>query len=522
MTSHDRAIELGAAAFDFRLTLDERNDLDRHLATCAECRGEIEGMADDARRFEARRTPRLSPSSAAAIRRSIERPAAGINPAMVLVAAVLLLIATWAAATVGAQLLRQLDERLSFDPVPSTDVSYPSGSPGTSVPATPWTLDSLGETRGIPFDAVAVAGSELGWIAVGNACAGSWDRGFDCAAAVASSIDGRNWSESGEIGYATRYLPPTSGPEAGIVDVAGGPDGFVAIGYAHTGGVEPVLAFPEGAAWWSADGSTWAQASPGEGARPAAVFRAAERWLIGGVVYHGTDLVTDRPIGAIWTSVDGRTWTRVEDEVVFDVGGYVDTMEDPAAGGVAGFASNGHVIVAGGQVCADEGLPCTAASWVSADGTSWSRGDELPEGDAMNELVAVGGVFVAGARVCPAQGECTTTILRSTDGRVWRAVAGPLTSGVEIVASEGTAVLVTGEYRTIDVRASADGLRWSELGTVAAPERVNWGTPLLVTRPGGRVDLLIRMDPVDDAASETDGWTALWQIAPASSQRPPQ
>jgi hypothetical protein len=83
-----------------------------------------------------------------------------------------------------------------------------------------------------------------------------------------------------------------------------------------------------------------------------------------------------------------------------------------------------------------------------------------------------------------------------------------------LIATDDTIVLVSGEYRSLDVRASADGVAWAHLGSVAAPERVNWGAPHLIARPDGGIDLLIRFDPVDPQESEADVWTALWEIAP--------
>jgi hypothetical protein len=512
MTTHDRVIELGAAAFDFRLTPRERDDLERHLATCSRCRGELEGMADDVRRLEARRGHRLSPSRAEAIRRSIERPASGFNPAMLLVAAALLLLATWAAATVGAQLLRQLDERLAVDLVPNP-TTIPS--PENAEPASAWQLTARGKVaEPIPFDPVAVVRTPTGWTAIGNrSCTGNQDLGFDCVIPIAASTTGEAWVPAGSIALGGPWLPPMSGPEIGALDAAAGPDGLVVVGFDVQGdaighdGVQ--RATTNGTAWWSSDGVTWEAQRLGDGARPATVIWSPSGWLIGGVRYGDT-----KPVGAIWTSVDGHSWTVVGDAAVNDIGGYVDTLEDPAAGGIHTFVVDGDLTVAGGQVCTENGLPCASAAWVSEDGLSWTRADALPTGDYVTDLVAVDDAFVAAVRVCTDGAECTTAILRSTDGRAWQTVAGPSGLNEAMAVSDGTLVLAAGEYRSLDVLVTADGLEWHPLGTVAAPDQANWSPPILVARSGDKVDLLVRIDPVDDAESEADVWTGLWEIAP--------
>jgi hypothetical protein len=314
----------------------------------------------------------------------------------------------------------------------------------------------------------------------------------------------------------------TSGPEPGIVDLAAGPGGYVAVGFSRDGGAAPVMGIGDGAAWWSSDGRAWERTLLEAGARPATVFRAADRWLIGGVVYRGADLHNDRPIGAIWTSTDGRTWTRIEDDAVFDIGGYVDTTEDPGAGGIAAFAWDGEAILAGGQVCAEGGLPCASAAWVSTDGSRWERVQGLPEGNAIVDVESVNGTFVAVARRCPASGACSTIVLRSDDGLAWEGIPGELPEAAEVVAADGVAILVSARpgsgdaEEALDVRASAGGSAWTLLGSVGRPDRTNWDWPVLVPHADGTVDLFVRFDPVTDPEVPDDEYTLGYRVAPGS------
>ena len=510
MNAHDRALELSVARVDFSLTESEREALRRHLDACAQCRGDAEGVAEDARRLASRPVHRLAPERSAAMRLSLERPRRGMSPAMVFAAAALLLVAGIATAAVGAEIVRRLEEpRLAVLPAPS---GMPSPDATEVVPVT-WALNPVGVTPGIPFQATAVASSELGWIAIGGrSCDKTAVRDeiwmYACASAVARSSDGRTWAASGTLPYATNYVGPTSGPEAGIVDVAAGPEGFVAVGFTRDGGAKPVVAIPDGAAWWSADGTTWERTMLDAGARPSVVFRAPDRWLIGGVIYRDSG-----PIGAIWTSSDGRNWTLLEDAATFDVGGYVDTMEDPGSGQIGSIAWNGATLVAGGQVCADAGLPCVAAAWTSADGATWERVSPLPAAGGMGNVVSANGTFVAIAQRCTGN-TCVALVFRSEDGRTWSEVPMDLPETAHIGSNGATIVLVTGDYRSRDVRASADGAAWTLLGSVLAPEQANWSAPTLVARPDGGIDMLIRMDPVAPQDSEADAYTNLWEIAP--------
>ena len=170
----------------------------------------------------------------------------------------------------------------------------------------------------------------------------------------------------------------------------GGP-GLVAVGWVWS---TPDENF-DAAVWTSVDGTTWSRV-PNDGS----AFGGAGVQQMRGVTAGGSGLVAvgledlnfdDRVPGfsedrhaAVWTSVDGITWSRVRhDEEAFGRPG--DSMESVTAtpAGLVAVGSN------------DSG----SASWTSVDGTLWSRVpfDETANG-AMGSvtvggpgLVAVGG-----------------------------------------------------------------------------------------------------------------------------------
>src|SRR6185503_13436962 len=100
--------------------------------------------------------------------------------------------------------------------------------------------------------------------------------------------------------------------------------GFVAIGYDAQFGA---------ATWRSADGQAWSRSAPDatwDLARVRAVAATSTGWVVGGEVFLGSG-----PRAAIWTSPDGAAWTRAPDGPVFDIGGYLETGEEPGSGGIA-------------------------------------------------------------------------------------------------------------------------------------------------------------------------------------------
>jgi hypothetical protein len=152
----------------------------------------------------------------------------------------------------------------------------------------------------------------------------------------------------------------------------GGP-GLVAVG-----GLDPGAAV-----WTSVDGFTWSRVPHDE-----SVFGSG---VMNSVTAGGPGLVAvgeDNDDAAVWTSVDGFTWSRVpHDEVVFEGVG------NPEIWGGLSFLSMASVTSGGPGLVAVGGDIFGAVVWTSVDGFTWSRvpHDEAVFGSGVMSSVTAGG-----------------------------------------------------------------------------------------------------------------------------------
>ena len=248
---------------------------------------------------------------------------------------------------------------------------------------------------------------------------------------------------------------------AHVFDVTAGGPGLVAVG--GFGGSEAQGGFvgnedSVGAVWTSVDGVSWSRVPHND-----AVFGEVE---ISDVTAGGPGLVAvgwspEVDAGA-WTSVDGLTWSLVPRESAphFD-----DGPPSVTAGGPG--------LVAVGQAGAD------AAVWTSADGFAWSR---VPHDDAVfggrdeagmtdvtaggPGLVAVGADWIGNGGLDGDDGPGETVVWTSVDGLTWSrvphddAVFGrprPVPAMASVTAG-GPGLVAVGQGR---VWTSVDGLAWN-------------------------------------------------------------
>ncbi|MGI9622458.1 MAG: sialidase family protein [Acidimicrobiales bacterium] len=303
----------------------------------------------------------------------------------------------------------------------------------TSVDGITWSRAPHDETvfGGAAMSSVTVGGPGL--VAVGGTSAG---------AAVWTSVDGITWSR-------VPHDETVFGGDADMGRVTVGGPGLVAVG----------PKFLEGAAavWTSADGLAWSRVPLDE-----EVFGGAS---IGDVTAGGPGLVAvgsawleaeDRGVAAVWTSVDGLTWSRVPyDEAMFGPGD-----EHWMAAVVVG----GPGLVAGGWFANEDLYDQGTAVWTSVDGLTWSR---LPYDEAVwgygnvTSLVAVdSGLVAVGADYYPAQTDRGGRVWTSPDGITWSRAPHETFFNYSTIASVtvgGPGLVAVGDTFSSD----SDGVVWT-------------------------------------------------------------
>ena len=471
MTDHRRFIDLATLSIDFDLSPAEQAELDAHLTGCADCREAAAAYRADALALVAIPALQLAPDRSAVILERVvgRRRAPAPRLRMLLVAALLALLAASVALTVGAELLRRAREQQQLTMVPERPVVEApleaSPLPSTSTrPTEAYSAEAGGTLPSDHYTPTSVAvGPDGEMVVVGGAgCATSSETGTSCVARIsrAESVDDATLVAAG-AGAATDLggAVPVSGPGLGIDHIAASDDGLVAIGYADDGGFGVSI-------WREEPGKDWERLPRDRVFKDARVRTVAAidgGWIIGGEIF-----APDEPRAAVWSSSDGRTWRRAQDGPVFDVGHYLDTGEEPAAGGILDSATAGRRIVLVGDTRDDNGEAPAAAAWVSDDGRVWRR-SAMPTLDG--RIVAVsrlGAGFIA--FTSDGQQETIDAILVSDDGDVWRqvrpdgfpagfeaAAAGPVGTGVGLVVIRNERLQILG---------SPDGMRWTTLESV--------------------------------------------------------
>jgi len=383
--------------------------------------------------------------------------------------------------------------------------------------------------------AVGVAVGPSAIVAVGQrACERRGSGPARCWGQAWTSTDSITWKApdartSGlDLGH---FRPTTSGPEIGVDGVAYGPAGFLAFGRVETGDRGQVSAV-----WRSTDGMAWERLTAAGGFPPGTrlgtILGADDGYLLGGVIYG------DRaPRAAIWRSSDGRTWTLARGKETFDIGGYVDTMEDPMAGGVNAFAlypgpaggTGGAIadgVIAVGQGCMPSfdkepwawNGACWGQLWRSADGLTWQKGEMPRPQGAIGVAVAAGERLVVGVPIC--LDDCASALLLSDDVADWSVAYGsPVDGDLRALAALGTglqALLVVSDRRLeqhgygLTLWSSGDGTNW-------APEEAQPRLPVAITW----LDHVAMAAAGDRLVVTASGWSGSDELASVALLSPP-
>jgi hypothetical protein len=272
---------------------------------------------------------------------------------------------------------------------------------------------------------------------------------------------------------------PIIGPLPGTTDVAAGPGGFVAIG--HRGmtmtPIEPVV-------WFSSDGLSWQLAEMGS------LFQAATLEAVTadgpGFVIVGKVTSPAAPRAAVWVSADGRAWERVPDGHAFGVGGYINTGEIPASGGMTRVtaAGGGRGLVAIGSRCEGGGTlidpgpmgdsdSCQAAAWSSPDGIDWTQ--NAPDLDPQWSLTSIATtgdtvIVVGGAFAQTGQPSAGVSLI-SRDGAAWEATRLEDVPRLDVVVGVPDGVIAfSTDLGALRAWRSSDGRDWTEIAGIPQVE----------------------------------------------------
>lgn len=242
------------------------------------------------------------------------------------------------------------------------------------------------------------------------------------------------------------------------------------------GEVEPLAgSAQEGGAPTGAPAPRWSRAaidaSPGN-----TEMRSVARGP-GGLVAVGVESSGSRRIGAVWTSVDGLSWSRVgANDPVFGVRESGGVQINSVTAGGPGFVAVGSD---GGPEEVYTGL-VSAVVWTSIDGVNWSR---APDGGSAfgrtgtEEMrsVTTGGPGLVAVGVEDTGSELRSVVWTSVDGLSWARVPdegsvfgggslqlmSDVTSGGPGLVAVGTDI--SGSRRVAAVWTSEDGITWDRV-----------------------------------------------------------
>ena len=290
------------------------------------------------------------------------------------------------------------------------------------------------------------------------------------------------------------------GPQL-MLDVAAGGPGLVAVGGDRSDDLDAAV-------WTSVDGREWSRAAAEALAGPSDQVMRSVTAGGPGLVAVGDESIDSNTDAAVWTSPDGIGWSRVSSEAF---GGERNQI-------MWGVTAGGPGLVAVGA----EGFD--AAVWHSSDGITWVRvpHDEAnlgSEGRVVMRSVTVGGPGLVAVGAEEIGADSRAAIWTSGDGLSWSRVpndesafGGDGFQAMFAVTAGGPGVVAVGGEQAAEgsnaaVWVSADGLVWSRIPHEAAAFGGD-GSPVMfgVAATGDGV-VAVGADPQPAEGAETV-WTS--------------
>jgi hypothetical protein len=256
----------------------------------------------------------------------------------------------------------------------------------------------------------------------------------------ASTADAAMWYSADDGTTWHRTASGSTFPDSYVYAVAHGRNGFVAVGSNGYPGASTQDTGTRGAAvWTSADGRRWTRV-PTHTAFRGAFMRSVTATPMGYVA--GGEAHSAGPPGAgtvapLWTSTDGRTWHRVRGSA---------SLRN-SDGLVVAATSDG--LVATGTLFDPVAGSWRGAAWTSATGSSWRRA--TTDGGFIIRTVSVGGQLIAVGSAANSAAAISTYVLgvwTSSSGRSWQAIpaaAGSSDGIVRDAAAQGGRIVIVGE-----------------------------------------------------------------------------
>jgi hypothetical protein len=415
--------------------------------------------------------------------RNLDEPSPGRRPRWFAVAAVVAVVAVIVGAVVAVDLGGDGPDAVHTPPASAPSVSRPETGSGVPVPAGDPTVARSG-TVGVAN--VAVGGPGL--VAVGS---DGWD------AAVWTSVDGVTWAR-------VPLDEALGGPGIQRMnDVTAGGPGLVAVGRDTVAVGSDTYAVA--AVWTSVDGFTWSRVVHDDAVFGRATGQPDDIFRMTAVTAGGPGLVAvgerggesdrveisgawigDRAVGAVWTSVDGVTWSRApHDPEVF---GAWNEDEGPVSAPMHGLSASmrdvttgGPGLVAVGDVYRGGYGTGRGAVWTSSDGFTWSLANDQIETSFLAGVTAGGpglvavGIATETPTPSPLMETWMAAVWTSTDGVTWSRVppqpevlGGPGFQAMGAVTTGGPGLVAVGESDEGPTAwTSTDGITWSRLDIAA-------------------------------------------------------